>query len=452
MGCLGGIAHSLLKLRERRGVDLTHNKVTADMPTEVMPVPTQIILPMQQHIGAQCQPCVKKKDHVNVGTLIGHAEARTTSDIFSSVSGTVTEIRNIYYADGRRDVAVIIEPDGKQTLDDSVWPPDVPTYEMLIHAVKYSGIVGLGGAGFPTELKLNVDIDNIDTWLVNGAECEPYLSSDYREMVEHPDTILKGISTCLDLSGIGRAVICIEDNKPKAIEILKKTCAADKRIEVLSMTTRYPQGAAHVLVRNATGREVPRGGHTTDVGCVLFNVTTMSCIGRFLEDGMPLVRRRITVAGDAVARPQNLDVAIGTPIREVLEYCGLKSNPYKVVTGGPMMGVSQVDLDYPIVRQNSGLLAFTQEGSQEMETTACIRCGTCVNSCPMSLSPVDIMKAYTRGDTAALDKYMADLCMECGTCSYVCPARQPLTQNVRLARSLVKERKRAQRRAQDGRG
>lgn len=442
MGCLGGITSPFWSLRERRGVDLPHNKVTAEMPTRTMPVPSQVILPMQQHVGAQCTPLVKRRDHVNVGMLVGHAEARTTADIYSSVSGTVTEVRNIYYANGRSDVAIVIEPDGEQTVDESVWPPEVPDYRMLVHAVKYSGIVGLGGAGFPTELKLDVDVDSIDTWLVNGAECEPYLSSDYREMIEHTDTIKRGLTTCLDLSGVPHAIVCIEDNKPKAIELLGTTFADDPRVDVLAMPTRYPQGAAHVLVRNATGREVPRGGHTTDVGCVLFNVTTMSSIGRFLEDGMPLVKRRVTVAGDAVANPQNLEVCIGTPIREVLEFCGLREEPHKVVTGGPMMGVSQVDLDYPIVRQNSGLLAFGPAGARELETTACIRCGTCVNSCPMSLSPIEIMKTYRRGDMAALDRLMADLCMECGTCSYVCPARQPLTQNVRLARAYLKAEKR----------
>ena len=442
MGCLGGIASPIRSLRERRGVDLPHNKVTAEMPTTVMPVPSKIILPMQQHVGAQCTPQVKRKDHVNVGMLIGHAEARTTADIYSSVSGTVTELRNIFYSNGRSDVAVVIEPDGEQTVDESVFPPDVPNYEMLVHAVKYSGIVGLGGAGFPTDLKLDVDVSSIDTWLVNGAECEPYLSSDYREMMEHPDTILKGIKTCLDLSGVPRAIICIEDNKPKAIKLLNEKSADDPRIQILAMPTRYPQGAAHVLVHNATGREVPRGGHTTDVGCVLFNVTTMSCIGRFLEDGMPLVKRRITVAGDAIEHPQNVEVCIGTPIRDVLEFCGLKCEPHRVVTGGPMMGTSQVDLEYPIVRQNSGLLAFTPESSKQFETTACIRCGTCVNSCPMSLSPIDIMRAYQHGDMAALDRLMADLCMECGTCSYVCPARQPLTENVRLARAYLRAEKR----------
>lgn len=439
---------SIFRLHRLRGADVPHDKVTAEMPTSVMPLPTQVVLPMQQHVGARCTPQVRRGDHVDVGTLVGHADARTSADIFSSVSGTVRELRDVFYSNGRTDVAVVIQPDGAQTVDPGVRPPVVTDYEGLVGALKRSGIVGLGGAGFPTDLKLDVDFSRtpVDTWLVNAAECEPYISSDYREMMEHPDTIMEGVTTCLDLSGVPRALICIERDKRAAVRLMRERARADARVDVCVLPERYPQGAGHVLVHNATGRAIPRGGHVTDAGVMLFNVTTMSMIGAFLRDGMPLVSRRVTVMGDAVARPQNLMVRIGTPIREVIDYCGLAREPRKVITGGPLMGYSQVDLDYPIVRQNNGLLVFSEDAVQKPRTTACIRCDACVNACPMQLSPRAIQAAYQRGDVAALDAQMADLCMACGTCSYVCPARQPLTQTTRLARDLVKARRRGARR------
>ncbi len=431
---------------ELRGIKIPHNKSTAELQTTTMPLPSQIILPMQMHTGAACKPQVKRRQHVDVGTLVGQVDARMTADIFSPVSGTVKQIRTIHYSNGWSCDAVVIEPDGEQTLDESIHVPEVNDYASLVEAVRHSGIVGLGGAGFPTWLKMDTDLSNIDSWLVNGAECEPYLSSDYREMVERPDTILKGIKACLDYSGVPRSLICIEDNKPKAIELLRELSADDDRIDVFVLPARYPQGASRVILRNVTGRSVPRGGHLTDVGALLFNVTTMSEIGRFLQDGIPLTKRRITVMGDAIEHPQNLEVYIGTPVEEILDFCGLASDPSKVVIGGPMMGVTQVDLQSPIMRQNSGLLAFTESSIQTPHTTSCIRCSACIDSCPMHLAPIDIQKAYLRRNYEALDKLMADLCVECGTCSYVCPARQPLAQSTRLARAKLRAEQRKARR------
>lgn len=427
---------------ELRGVSIPHNKLTAEQETTYMPLPSQIILPMSQHVGAACKPQVKRNDHVDVGTLVGHSDARMTADIFSPVSGKVRQIRAVHYSNGRSCNAVVIVPDGEQTIDESIRKPEVGNYTELVEAIKHSGIVGLGGAGFPTWLKMDTDLSHIDSWLVNGAECEPYLASDYREMVERPDTILEGIKTCLDLSGVPRSLICIEDNKPKAIELLRQMAADDPRIDVFVLPARYPQGASRVILRNVTGRSVPRGGHLTDVGALLFNVTTMSEIGRYLRDGMPLTKRRITVMGDAIEHPQNLEVYIGTPIGEILEHCGLTYDPAKVVIGGPMMGVTQVALESPIVRANSGLLAFSAKGVQTPRTTACIRCDACISNCPIHLAPIDIQKAYRQRDVAALDDLMADLCVECGTCSYVCPAKQPLAQSTRLARAMLRAEQR----------
>ena len=446
MGRSDGGAITSPRSVELRGVLIPHNKKTAELETTYMPLPSQVILPMSQHVGAACKPLVKKNDHVDVGTCIGHVDTRMTADVFSSVSGTVKEIRTIHYSDGRASEAVVIIPDGEQTPDPSIEPPHVETFADLVEALSHSGIVGLGGAGFPAGLKMNTDLSNIDTWLVNGAECEPYLCGDYREMVERPEQILAGIKACLDLSGVPKALICIEANKPKAIELLHEKAADDPRIDVFTLPARYPQGASRVILRNVTGRSVPRGGHLTDVGAILFNVTTMSEIGRFLKTGMPLTKRRLTVMGDVIENPQNLEVFIGTPIREILDFVGLSGEPAKVIIGGPMMGGTQVDLDAPIVRMNSGLLAFAEGSLPNYKTTACIRCDQCIDNCPMHLAPIDIQKAFRRDDVAALDKLMADLCVECGTCSYVCPAKQPLAQSVRLARAKLRAEQRKKRR------
>ena len=429
----------LSPFRRARGAAVPHRKDTAEMPTTTMPVPADIVLPMQQHIGALCEPVVKKGDHVDVGSLVGHAPRGLSADIFSGVSGTVKNIEQVFYSSGKSDTVVVIETDGLQTVSPDVAPPVVTDRASFLEAMKKSGLVGLGGAGFPTDVKLNPpNLDEIDLWIVNGTECEPYLTTDYREMMENADDLLHGIREACRHLGIARALICIESNKPKAIAHLRELTADDPAIDVKSMASRYPQGAENVLVYNATGTVVPRGKRQTDVGIMLNNVTTMAAIGRFLKTGMPLITRRLTVTGDAIARPQNLKVIIGTRIRDVMEYCGLVKEPHKIILGGPMMGNAQIDVKYPIIRQNNGLLVFSEESMSVPETTACIRCGRCSNSCPMRLSPVAIRKAYQTQDAEKLDALMADLCLGCGTCSFVCPAKQPLAQSSKLARDFMR--------------
>ena len=426
----------------RGGIHVAHNKITAENETVRMPPPKTVVLPMQQHIGAPCTPTVKKGDHVDVGQVVGDSDKYVSAPIHASVSGTVTAVADVKLANGRMAPAVTIESDGLMTLWEGIVPPMVTNKAELIAAIRASGLVGLGGAGYPTGLKMDTDLSSVDCWLVNGAECEPYLSSDYREMVERPQDLIDGIKLCLDLSGVPRSLICIEDNKPKAIELLRKMAADDPRIQVLELPARYPQGASRVILKNAMGRAVPRGGPLTDVGAILFNCTTMGEIARYVRTGMPLIQRRITVMGDAIANPQNLMVYVGTPTGEILDFCGLSCEPAKVISGGPMMGATQVDMDYPVMRQQSGLLAFSEAMCAVHETTACIHCDKCISSCPMRLSPVNIQKAYRKGDVAELDRLMADLCVGCGICSYVCPAKQPLTQSVGLAGKLLKAEKR----------
>ena len=428
----------LRRLVNGGGVKVPHHKDTANFPTEYLPVPPRVILTMSQHVGAACEPCVRKGDHVCVGTMVGRATAKVSMHVYSSVSGTVTAVEPILYNFGKAETVVVIETDGAQTPEPAICPPEVTDLASFIAALENSGIVGLGGAGFPTDVKvMPKNLAEIDTLLINGAECEPYLTTDNREFLEHPDTILDGIHACLKWLGIPKCLICIEDNKPAAIDLMQRKTAEDPAIGVCVLESRYPQGAQNILIHNATGRTVPRGARHTSVGVMMLNVTTVSSIGKFLKTGMPLVNKRLTVAGDAVAHPKNLEVPIGTPIADVLAFCGTREEPRKVIVGGPMMGSAQMDVNYPITRQNNGLLAFGAKAAQRPKAENCIRCGRCINSCPVGLSPLDIRDAYLRYDTQALDTLMADLCIGCGTCSYVCPAKRPLTQMVGLAKRYL---------------
>ena len=429
----------LQRLINGGGVRVPHHKDTANFPTEYIPLPKKIVMPMSQHVGAPCEPCVKKGDQVYVGTMIGRAPAKLSMHIFSSVSGTVTGVQPILYNTGKGDTVVLIETDGLQTVDPSIAPPEVHDRESFIQALEMSGIVGLGGAGLPTDVKvLPKNLDEIDTLLINGAECEPYLTTDNREFLEHPDSILQGVTACLTWLDIPNALICIEDNKPAAIDLMQRKTEKNPRISVKVLESRYPQGAQNVLIKNATGRVVARGARHTSVGVMMLNVTTVSSIGKFLATGMPLVTKRLTVAGDAVEHPKNLEVPIGVPIEDVVNYCGTTEEAGKIIIGGPMMGAAQMDVNYPITRQNNGLLIFGKDASARPKATACIRCGRCINSCPMGLSPLDIRNAYYKHDAHALDQLMADLCIGCGTCSYVCPSKRPLTPTVTLAKSFLK--------------
>jgi electron transport complex protein RnfC len=422
------------------GLKIRHHKDTANFPTEYLPIPEMVVLSMVQHTGAACVPCVNKGDHVYVGTMVGKAPSAMSMHIFSSVSGTVSSIEHIWHRGQSGETIVIIKTDGLQEPDPSIKPPEVHDFESFVEALSMSGIVGLGGAGFPTDIKVQPkNLPDIDTLLINGAECEPYLTTDNREFLEHPDTILYGIDACLKYLDIPKCLICIEDNKPAAIDLMTKKAARDDRIDVCVLPSRYPQGAQNILIKNATGRIVPRGARHTVVGVIMLNVTTVSSIGKYLMTGMPLVNKRLTVAGDAIENPKNLEVPIGTQIKEVIKYCGITEEPQKIILGGPMMGVAQLRTEYPIVRQNNGVLAFGEKLSQVPEITPCIHCGRCVSACPMGLSPVEIGMAYERYEYDKFDGLMADICIGCGCCSYVCPAKRPLTEVMTLSKGIMKK-------------
>ena len=420
--------------RSAEGAGVPHVKGTAGMATVVMPAPSKVTLPMSQHIGAPAQPVVKKGDTVYVGTLVGKAGGFVSANIYASVSGTVLS------ADPG---AVVIESDGNQTPDPAIQPPVVNDRDSLLKAVQACGLVGLGGAGFPTHVKLTAK--NLEFLVINGAECEPYLTPDTREFLECSDTIVSGIAAVMKYCEIKNCVIGIEANKPDCIAKMTELVKEMPGVTVKTLPSRYPQGAEKNLVENCTGREVPQFGPTgapglpADAGCVVMNVTSVSTLGKFLKTGMPLVSKRVTVDGDAIAKPQNVEVAIGTSLQDIVDFCGgIKEGVTlgKVISGGPMMGRAMTDLSSPLIKQNNGLLLFSKEKATIPAPSACIRCGRCINGCPMGLAPVQISEAFNARDYEQLDKLNIGLCVACGTCSFVCPAKRPVTQNMALAKAF----------------
>ncbi len=436
----------LNKLRSwGRGCAVPHHKGTQHLATATMPLPGKIILPMQQHIGAPCLPLVKKGDHVDVGTAVGQAQGFVGADIHSGVSGVVEGIEQILSPGGAFVQAVVIKPDGQQTIDPSIGPPEVHDRESFIAAVRACGLVGLGGAGFPTSVKLSPKNPNgIDTLIINAAECEPYITTDGREMLEFGDTVITGLMAVKRYLNIPKVRIGVERNKPEEMDLMFSLTKGDPDLQVVPLPTSYPQGAEKVLIHSVTGREVPAGGGLpADVGVLVLNVTTVSVIGRYLASGLPLMQRRVTVDGGAVVEPKNVEAIIGTPIADVIEFCGgYRSVPAKLLVGGPMMGVAMADDAFPILKQSNAVLALTKEELSLAAPGPCIRCGRCISACPVYLSPVEISEAYEKKDVALLGKLGAEVCMGCGVCSYVCPAKRLLAPSAVLARQLwLKEAK-----------
>ena len=319
------------------------------------------------------------------------------------------------------------------------------TPEDVIEEIKISGLAGRGGAGFPTHVKLNVPADkNIDTLIINAAECEPYITVDYRECIDNSWDICSGIKTVKELLNIPNVVIAVEDNKPDAFEILHqivdKDSGSDSSIKIMQLKSVYPQGAEKMMVQSATGRQVPPGKLPADVGCIVMNVTSIAFIARYLKTGKPLVSRSMTVDGMAIAEPKNVRVPIGTSFADVVEFCGgFKEDPVKIIAGGPMMGMAITDVNYPISKSNNALLAFSAKDAKIFRETDCIRCGRCAAACPMSLVPTKIVRDSKAKDVDALTMDGVMVCMECGSCAYSCPAKKPLVQHMRLAKSIIRE-------------
>ncbi len=425
-----------------RGIHTPHRKDTKNSPVIRMDIPSTVTIPMSMHIGKPATPTVKVGDLVKVGTKIGEANGYVSSPIYSSVSGKVAKIGEYLMLSGGTVPSVIIESDGEMAVDESVTPPSVNNKDEFIDAVKNSGIVGLGGAGFPTYVKLNVDPEKIDYLIINGAECEPYVTSDTVTMLTREDDMALALETMQRCLGIKNVIIGIENNNKKAAVNMQKMAGniKDLSVKVQVLPSVYPQGGEKVLVYHTTGRKIGADKLPIDVGCIVLNCTTVAAIGAYLRTGMPLVEKCVTVEGGCIAKPQNVIAPIGASLKELFDCCGgLTEQPAKLVYGGPMMGITVQNTGYSVVKNTNAVLALTAKEAKLPKTTACIRCGTCVNTCPFGLAPVSIAEAYDKKDANLLSDLAVLSCMECGCCSFVCPANRPLVQINKLSKQFVKD-------------
>ena len=419
------------------GKELSENK-----PVQVLTSKGEMVFPMAQHIGAPAKPLVAKGDRVLVGQKIGEAGGFISANVICSVSGTVKAVEPRLMVNGTMVTSVIVENDG---MDEKIehFGEDRDYTKLskdeIRNIVKEAGIVGLGGAGFPTNVKLSPKDDSkIDYILVNGAECEPYLTSDYRMMLEEPERIVGGLKVILSLSDNAKGVIGIENNKPEGIKKLQELVKDEPRIEVCPLLTKYPQGGERSLIYAITGRKVNSSMLPADAGCIVDNIDTVIAIYNAVCKQTPLIRKIITVTGDAIVNPQNFSVRLGTNYQELLEAAGgFKADPEKVISGGPMMGMSLFSLDLPVTKTSSALTCFSKDMVAAQEPTPCIRCGRCVSACPSHIVPPIMMQAALRGDCDAFEKVNGMECMECGSCTYVCPAKRPLTQAFKDMRKQV---------------
>lgn len=417
-------------------------RFTKDKPVQTYLPKGELVFPLSQHIGAPAKAIVQKKDQVLMGQTIAQAGGFVSADIVSSVSGTVKAIEPRLTLSGAKVDSIIIENDGNYTPVEGLGryrDYTKMTKQEILDAVKSAGIVGLGGAGFPTHVKLMPkDPDKIDYIIVNGAECEPYLTSDYRMMIECPQHIVSGLKVMLRLFDHAQGVIAVEANKPTGIKNLEELVKKEDRIKVVPLKTKYPQGAERNLIYAVTGRKINSTKLPADAGCIVDNVDTVIAIHMAVCESTPLMRRIFTVSGDGINNPSNFQVKIGTSYAELAEAAGgLKEGVKKVISGGPMMGMSIPTLDVPIVKTSSALTCFMKDDVERFEETACIRCGKCVEVCPSNIVPQMMMDAAMKYDTKRFAELNGMECCECGSCTFACPARRPLTQAFRQMRQAV---------------
>ena len=415
-------------------------ELSKDKPIrEVLPV-GDLVYPLSQHIGAPATAIVKKGDRVLRGQVIAEATGFVSAPIYAMVSGTVKAVEPRRVVPGDNVMSIVVENDGQyeEVLYPACKPLEDYSKEEIIERVKQAGIVGMGGAGFPTFIKLSPKKpEEMDYVIVNGAECEPYLTSDYRRMLEEPEKVIGGLRAMLRLFDKAHGIIAIEDNKPECIELIRGMVGDDKRIVVKALKTKYPQGAERQLIYATTSREINSTMLPADVGCIVDNVDTVVAIYTALTTGKPLMERIVTVTGDAISNPQNFKVYIGTNYHQLVEEAGgFKANPEKIISGGPMMGFGIFDLDVPTTKTASALLCLSKDEVTAMEPTACIKCGKCVEACPGRVVPNRLMLYAINGNEEAFLANHGMECCECGCCSFVCPAKRPLTQTIKSMRKM----------------
>ncbi|MGO9379208.1 MAG: electron transport complex subunit RsxC [Dissulfurispiraceae bacterium] len=418
-------------------------ELAKDKVIRIAQAPKQVVIPLSQHIGAPCKAVVEIGRQVKKGEIIGIAQGFVSAPVHASVSGKVVSIGEFPMATGRMITCIVIENDFNE---ESALLEDHPDYlllspEKLKEMVKDAGVVGMGGAAFPTNVKLSPPKEKpVDVLVINGAECEPYLTADYRLMLERPRDVIEGTRVLMKILGVSKAFIGIEDNKPDAIDGLTKSAADVPGIKVCGLEVKYPQGAEKMLIKAAVNREVPPRALPMDVGVVVQNIGTTIAVFEAARYGKPLIERVVTVSGESINEPANLMVKIGTLVSELIRECGgFKTEAAKVISGGPMMGFAMYDLNVPVTKGTSGILALPQEGLVHVDDfNPCIRCGRCIEACAMGLMPSMLSVLSERGFYEEAKEYGLFDCFECGSCTYVCPSKRPIVQFVRLAKSMVK--------------
>ena len=417
---------------------------TNEKAIEQLAPPAEVVIPMSMHFGAPCTPLVKAGDHVKVGQKIGEFHG-LGAPIHASVSGTVKVVEPRPYTMGGDMMSVVIENDFQNELSEEVQAPadpDALSVDEMVEMVKNAGIVGMGGATFPTHVKITSGIGKVDTVIINGAECEPYITGDHRTMLERPEEIIGGAKYLAKMFGVDKVIIGVEDNKQNGIDSMNQVIAAQKApVVVEPLHCRYPQGGEKQLCQAITGKQVPPGGLPANIGCAVFNINTTCAIFRAITQGMPVVNKVVTVSGSGVVEPKNLECPIGTPFSCLFDACGgLNDKTYKLVAGGPMMGMAQYTADVSVGKGTGAILAFCENEEQTVEHPQCIRCGKCVAACPMHLEPLFMYQYASKNMLDELnDAHIMD-CMECGACAYACPARVHLTHMFKYGKQKLKDK------------
>ena len=426
------------------GIHPKENKHYAESaPVQEYREPDLLVIPMGQHIGAPCKPLVKKGDLVTMGQKIGDNEGLCVP-VHASVSGKVKAVEMRPHTSGTMMMSVVIENDHEDTLCPDIQPRtpeevEKLTPQELMGIIREAGIVGMGGATFPTHVKLSSAMGKVDTIIVNVSECEPYIVADDRLCQEYPEEFLSGLKIIMKILGLSEAHIGMEDNKPAAAKALKRAMTAGDGIILDILPTKYPQGAEKQLIYAITGREIPSGALPAAVGCAVFNAATCKAIHDAVYEGMPLIRRIVTVSGDIVMEPKNLMVPIGTSFDMLSQAVGRSENPYKVLSGGPMMGAAQYDLSVPVIKGTNAVTILGKKNKYDVEASRCIRCGRCIDACPMHLMPVLMYKAMFAGDVEEMKSVNMMDCIECGSCAYSCPASVPLVLAFRTAKHHIRQ-------------